>query len=88
MDEDCEEAEIIAYWLFVVFSSGPYIILPCVIIVTMTFMYKVVKAREENVERFGATSLVVRNRISLLSPPDATEGGILHNDTEHKKILS
>ena len=59
-----------------------------VIIVTMAFMYKVVKAREENIERFGATSLVVRNRISLLSPPDATEGGILHNDTEHKKIIS
>ena len=53
-DLKCERENEIAKVLFIVFSAGPYLVLPCVIIVTMSLMYRAVRMQEKKRRRFGA----------------------------------
>ena len=69
----CEKGNRDAKVLFGVFSGGPYIIFPFVIITTMALMYKAVRAQEKKMQKFGAHSFIAKiNRASLVSSPEGT----------------
>ena len=53
----CERADQNAKILFGVFSGGPYITLPCVILTTMSFMYRAVRVQEKRMQKFGVGAL-------------------------------
>ena len=62
---DCEKRLLYARILFVVFSAGPYIVLPCVIIGTMTLMYRELLALEKRLEQLlDVEGSTLRNRAS------------------------
>jgi len=87
-DLECDKRNANAKVLFIVFSAGPYMILPCVIFSTMTIMYRAVLAQEKKLQRFGvgALALRVKNRNK-----NSNGGGVEGNDnnaTKEKKINS
>ena len=49
--------------LFYVFSAGPYVILPCVIMIAMTAMHRFVVGNERKLEKYGIGSLRKLGRI-------------------------
>ena len=53
----CERADQNAKILFGVFSGGPYITLPCVILTTMSLMYRAVRVQEKRMQKFGVGAL-------------------------------
>ena len=64
-EADCEKRLLYARILFVVFSAGPYIVLPCVIIGTMTLMYRDLLALEKRLEQLlDVEGSTLRNRAS------------------------
>ena len=64
-EADCEKRLLYARILFVVFSAGPYIVLPCVIIGTMTLMYRELLALEKRLEQLlDVEGSTLRNRAS------------------------
>ena len=56
--------------LFSVTVAGLFTLLPCVIVVTMTIMYKAAKKNEEKLSKYGVGAL--RVRANLGNPPDDT----------------
>ena len=62
--DSCDKTNRTARVLFVVFSAGPYLILPCVISSTMICVYRVVRAKEKKERQFGVHALrrTIRDR--------------------------
>ena len=56
--------------LFTVFSAGPYVFLPCVIIVTMVMMYRSVLKHEKNLGAYGNIGLIRASVLRASSRPD------------------
>ena len=83
---DCEKRNQYAETLFLVFSAGPYMVLPCVIVGTMTLMHRAVKTQEKKMQKFGAGTLALRR--NLKAKKQDTAGSVAANEGVQNKKKS